>query len=114
LVSPFWPVNGTHSCLDVPKRRTYNTAFIIDADMPSWIENVRSRTREKTLQSWSIHMDNVHPHNSKRAQRCIEASRTERLPHPPQNQAWPQVTSSSLDISKGNYLIAIVAARRTC
>jgi hypothetical protein len=27
-------------------------------------------------------MDNAHPHNSGRDQRCIEASRDEHLPHP--------------------------------
>jgi hypothetical protein len=27
-------------------------------------------------------MNNAHPHNSGRGQRCIEASRAERLPHP--------------------------------
>jgi hypothetical protein len=34
------------------------------------------------LKGWLIHIDNVHPHNSGRAQRCIEASRAESLPHP--------------------------------
>jgi hypothetical protein len=29
-----------------------------------------------------IHMDNARPHNSGRAQMCIQASGAERLPHP--------------------------------
>jgi hydrogenase maturation factor len=50
--------------------------------MPSLIENIRSRTGGKMLKGRLIHMDNARPHNSGPAQRCLEISRAERLPHP--------------------------------
>jgi hypothetical protein len=34
------------------------------------------------LKDWLIDMDNARPHNSGRAQSCIEASRAESLLHP--------------------------------
>jgi hypothetical protein len=82
LVSILWLVNGIQSLLNVPKGTMCNTAFFIDAVMPSLIENVRSRTRKETLKGWLIHMENARPRNLGRAQRCIEASRTKRLVHP--------------------------------
>jgi hypothetical protein len=57
-------------------------AFFIDAVMPSLIENVWSWTGRKILKHWLIHMDDMRPHNSGCAQRWIQASRAEPLPHP--------------------------------
>jgi hypothetical protein len=59
----------------------YNTASFTGVDMPGLIENIRSRTRQKTLKDWLIHMDNGRLHNLGRAQMCIEAPGPERLPH---------------------------------
>jgi hypothetical protein len=81
-VSILWSVNGIRSPLDVPKGTTYNTAFFTDAVMLSLTENVRSRTRRKTLKGWLFQMDNARPHNLPRAQRHIEAARAEPLQHP--------------------------------
>jgi hypothetical protein len=39
LVSILWSVNGTQSLFDIPKGRTYNTAFFTDAAIPSLVEN---------------------------------------------------------------------------
>jgi hypothetical protein len=88
-------VNGICSLLDVRKGATYNTAFFTDAVMPSLIESVGSRTRRKTLKDWLIHMDTVHSHNSGRGQRCIEALRAERLPHP----------AYSPDLASSNFIL---------
>jgi hypothetical protein len=95
LVSILWSLNGIHSLLDVPKGTTYNTAFSMDAVMPSLIENVQLRTRRKTLKGWLILMDNVFAHNSGRAQSCIEASRAERLLH----------LASSPDLAPSNFFL---------
>jgi hypothetical protein len=70
LISIFWSIKGIYSFLDVPKGTTYNIAFFIDVFMPNLIENVRSRTRKKTLKIWLIDTDSARPHNSQRAQRC--------------------------------------------
>jgi hypothetical protein len=110
LVWSLWSVNGIHSLLDVSKGTTYNTACFTDRVMPSLIENVRSRTRRMSLKNWLIHIVNAAPHNSRRAQRCIETSRAERLPHPVYSPDLPPRTSSSVDRSKKNYLIRIVRA----
>jgi histone-lysine N-methyltransferase SETMAR len=82
LVSILLLVDRTHSFLDVLKGTTYNITFFTDAIVSSSIENARSRTRRKTMKCWLIHMDNGHPHNSRRAQRCVRASGAESLPHP--------------------------------
>jgi hypothetical protein len=66
----------------MPKGTTYNTVFFTDAVMPSLIENVQSRTGRKTSKSWLVHMDSARLHNFGGTQRCTEASRAERLPHP--------------------------------
>jgi histone-lysine N-methyltransferase SETMAR len=82
LVSILWSVKGIHTLLNVPKGTMSNTAFFTDAVMPSLIENVQSPTRRKVLKGWLIHMHKACPHNSRRAQRCMKASRTERLRDP--------------------------------
>jgi hypothetical protein len=82
LASILWSVNGIHSLLDVPRATMHNITFFTDAVMPSLIENVQPWTRGKTLKGWLIHIANAPPCNSGRAQRCIEAPRAERLPHP--------------------------------
>jgi hypothetical protein len=56
--------------------------FLTEAVMPNLIENVRSWTPWKKSKDWLIDMANAPPHNSGRAQKCAEASRAERLPHP--------------------------------
>jgi hypothetical protein len=43
------------------------------------------------LNGWLIYTGNARAHNSERAQRCIEASRAERLLHPANN---PDMTLS--------------------
>jgi histone-lysine N-methyltransferase SETMAR len=91
LVSILWSVHGIYSLLDVAKGTKYNTAFFTDTVIPDLIENFRLRTRKKTLKDWLIYMDNARPHNSGRAERRVEASRGERLPHPPYN---PDLTAS--------------------
>jgi hypothetical protein len=60
----------------------HNTPFCTDTVIPGFIQNVESRTHRKTLNGWSIHVDDARPHNSEPAQRCIKASRAKRLPHP--------------------------------
>jgi hypothetical protein len=95
LGSILWLVNGIQSLLVVTKGTTYNTAFFTDAVMSSLIESVRSHARRKMLKDWLIHMDNARPHNSQRAQRCIDASRTEPLPH----------AACSPDLAAGDFFI---------
>jgi hypothetical protein len=68
-----WP-KGQHTM--------YSTELFTNVAIPSLIENVRSRTHEKILKDWLIHMHNARNHNSSRAQRCIEASRAESPQHP--------------------------------
>jgi hypothetical protein len=46
------------------------------------MKNVRSGTGGKTGNGQLIHTDIARPHNSRRVQRSIEASRVERLLHP--------------------------------
>jgi hypothetical protein len=82
LVSILWSVIGIHSLLDLPKGTTYNMAFFTDAVLPCLIEDVRSQTYRKTLKGWLIRMDGARPGNSRRAQRCTDASRAKFLPHP--------------------------------
>jgi hypothetical protein len=109
-VSLLWSVNRIDSFLDLPKGTTYNITSFIDALMLSLIENVWLQTRRKTLKGWFIHVDNARPHNLERAERCIEASRAERLLHPAYSPDRVRVTSSSLDISKENHLIIVMRA----
>jgi hypothetical protein len=53
---------------------------VVERTAPGLIENVWSQAPGKTLKNWL-----TRPHNSGRAQRCTEASRVERLPHPAYN-----------------------------
>jgi hypothetical protein len=94
-VSILWSVNGLHSLLDVPKGTTYNTVFVTDAVMPSWLAQ----------------MNNARP--EMRASSKVHRGLKTRTPAAIGLQPRPRVTSSSLDISKGNCLIAIMRAGRT-
>jgi hypothetical protein len=62
FVSILWLVDGIHNLLHAPKGTTQHSSS--DAAMPSLIENVRSRTRRKTLKGRLTHMDNAYPQNS--------------------------------------------------
>jgi hypothetical protein len=70
----------------------YNRTFFLDDLVPSVIENVSSRTRRKWSKVWltHTHMDNACPHHPGRVQKCIDASRAERLPHPVIHEGWPE------------------------
>jgi hypothetical protein len=50
------------------------------------------------LKCWLIHMDNTRPQNSRQAQKCVEASRAECLPHPADSLASAPSDFSFLDI----------------
>jgi hypothetical protein len=102
LVSMLLSVSGVHSCCDVQKGTMYSSALFTDAVMPGLIEDIRSRTLRKISEGWLIHMNNVCPNSSGRAQRYIEASRTKRVPHPGHSPDRSRVMSSSLDLPKEN------------
>jgi hypothetical protein len=80
LISIIWSINGIHNIVDLPNGTTYHRALFTDVVIPSLIESVRSQTRRETLKSWLTHIANARPHNSRRARKCIEVPRTERLP----------------------------------
>jgi hypothetical protein len=82
LISILWSINGIYSLLDMPRGTRYNTKFFAHAVMLNLIENVWLRTRRKKLKRCLMHMDNARPHNSGRAQQCVEASRAEGRPRP--------------------------------
>jgi hypothetical protein len=113
MVSLLWSVNGIHSVLDVPKGTIYNAALCTDAVMPSLSENVRVWTRRKTLNAWLIHMNNVCPHDSERAQSVSRPQNPSACRIRVAAKTWPRVTSSSFDISNEKYLITIMKAGRT-
>jgi hypothetical protein len=95
----------------IPKGESYNTTFFTDSVLPSLI--VWLRTRRRTLKGRLIHMDNARSDNSGQHQRRIQASRAERLLCLSDDPDLVRVTSSSLDISKKNYLIATMRTGRT-
>jgi hypothetical protein len=113
LVSILWLVNRIQSLCDVPKGTASNIAFFIDTVMPSLTENRQSLTRGKTLKIWLVHRDDARPHNSGRAQKCMEASRAERRPHPNHSPDRSPSDFSSLERSKENYLITSVRTEST-
>jgi hypothetical protein len=81
FMSVIWPVNGIHSLLDVPKKTTYNITFFSDVVFPDFIENICAGIRRRTPKRITMHLDNAHPHNSRKSDECLTEFRAPRVPH---------------------------------
>jgi hypothetical protein len=59
LISLLWSVNGIYDLVDVPKSRTYNSAFFCDTVAPSLFDGITLHSRTKSLKCLYIHLDNA-------------------------------------------------------
>jgi hypothetical protein len=80
LISVLWSVNGIHSLGDVPKVTTYDSAFFCDLIVPRLVQGLCSDSARRSLKGCSIHLDNSHPHNSKRSIECLRTTKIKRIP----------------------------------
>jgi hypothetical protein len=85
LISVFWSIHGIRHVIYVLPGMKYNSLFFCDVVMPGLIQNITINKRRKTLKFFFINLDNARPHNSKQSQKCIQASKAKRLPHPIDN-----------------------------
>jgi hypothetical protein len=60
-------------------------AFFSEEILSSFVENITSQSRLKTLNNILIHLDNARAQNSSLRQDCLEATKVKRLSHPPYN-----------------------------
>jgi hypothetical protein len=87
--------------------------FFTDVVMPSLIDNIPSRSHEKTLKRWLIHVDNARPHKLRLSQKCNRAFKAEWLARPVYN---PEVAPSDfflLGDIKDKHLTRIARASQT-
>jgi hypothetical protein len=82
LISVIWSVNGIQSLLDVHKGTKYNTPFFCDFVIPELLENECARSRRRKLKGIIVHLDNAHPHNSRKSNECLTELHARRVPHP--------------------------------
>jgi hypothetical protein len=60
----------------------YNTAFFIESGVPDLLEHVCQKSRQKTLRDIMVHIDNVRPHNSRKSEATLTATKALRIPAP--------------------------------
>jgi hypothetical protein len=60
----------------------YDNAFFRDYIVSDLIESIWATRQRKTLKVFKIHLDNAHPHNSKKSHECLEGFRAIRVAYP--------------------------------
>jgi hypothetical protein len=55
--------------------------ILLDCIMFDLVTNFCGHGRRKTLKSIFVHLDNVHPHNSKQSYECLEGFHVRRVPY---------------------------------
>jgi hypothetical protein len=60
----------------------YNPAFFVKSVVPDLAEQVCQESRQKTLRGIMVHLDNAQPHNSRKSQAILPATKTRRIPAP--------------------------------
>jgi hypothetical protein len=93
LIYVIWSGNGIYSLADVPKGESYDSAFFCDVVVPSLIDDIRSRSRPKSLKGSNVHLGNARPHNSHQFIDCFQATKARRMA---QSAYSPGLTSSDL------------------
>jgi hypothetical protein len=85
LISVFWFVNEIHNFIDVPKVVVYNIALLCNVVMLSFIIELYSHPRRRSLKGLYIHLDNTYAHNSRQSRRYLEAIKAQRMMYPTYN-----------------------------
>jgi hypothetical protein len=65
----------------VLKETIYNTTFFCDVIVSDLLENVFAYSRKRTLKGALVHVDNTHPHNSKKSNEYLTEFRARRVLH---------------------------------
>jgi hypothetical protein len=82
LSSMIWGSTRIKSLLYVPKAMKYNTTFSVESVVPDLVEHVCQESRRKTLRVIMVHMDHARPHNSRRSEAALTATKVRRIPAP--------------------------------
>jgi hypothetical protein len=61
---------------------TYNITFFVESVVPDLVEHVCQESRRKTPRRTMVHLDNARPHNSRKSEAALTATKTRRIPVP--------------------------------
>jgi histone-lysine N-methyltransferase SETMAR len=81
LISIIWSINEIHSLLNIPKTITYNSKFFCNSIVPDLVEIAYVYSQRKILKNIMTHLDDAHPHNSRKSTECLEQFRARTVPH---------------------------------
>jgi hypothetical protein len=95
LVWIIWGGTWIQSLLSVPKGAKYNAIFFIESVVPDLVEQVCQERRRKTLRGIIVHLDNARPHNSRKSETALTATKPRRIP----------ATAYSPDLSPSNFFL---------
>jgi hypothetical protein len=99
FISIFWGRTGIKSMLYVSKGEKYNITFFVESVVPDLVEHVCQESRRKSLRNIVVHLDNARPHNSRKSEAALTATKAvESLPQLTV-QICLRVTSSFLECS---------------
>jgi hypothetical protein len=91
LISIIWGSRGIESLSHVPRGRKYNTTFFVESVVPDLVEHVCQENLGKTLQKIMVHPDNGRPHNSRKSEAALTATKARRIPAPAYSPHLPPV-----------------------
>jgi hypothetical protein len=77
-----WGRTTIKSLFHVPKGTKYNTTFFVESVVPDLVEHVCQESRRQTLRDIMIHLDNARPHNSRKSEAAVTATKARRIPDP--------------------------------
>jgi hypothetical protein len=72
----------------------YNTHFFVESVVPDLVEHVCQESLRKTLQGIMVHLDDARPHNSRKSEAVLTATKARRIPAKLTVHIYLQVTSS--------------------
>jgi hypothetical protein len=70
----------------------YNTTFFVESVVPDLVERSCQESRRKTLRAIMVHLDNARPHNSRKSEAALTATKTRRI-HAPAYSPDPSPTA---------------------
>jgi hypothetical protein len=82
IISIIWGGTGIKSLLYVPKGMKYNITFFIESVVPNLVEHSCQESRRKTLQDMMVHLDSARPHNSRKGEAALTATKSRQIPAP--------------------------------
>jgi hypothetical protein len=84
----------------------YNTTFFVELVVPDLVEHVCQENRQKTLQGIMVHLDDARPHNSRKSEAALTATKARKIPasvYSSPNELISAISELIVSLPKGQF-----------